>query len=44
MDINYEKFSRLLPYKDSSPAKRQRDDVWGKWDTNVDGFLSLKEI
>ena len=44
MSINYEKFSRLLPCKDSSPSKRQRDDMWSKWDTNANGFLSLREI
>ena len=44
MNINYEKFSRTLPCKECPYAKRQRDEVWNKWDVNGNGFLSLKEI
>lgn len=44
MNINYEKFSRILPCKECPYSKKQREDVWSKWDANGNGFLSLNEI
>ena len=44
MDINYDRLNRLLPYQECLVDRRQREEIWGKWDTNMNGVLSLKEI
>lgn len=44
MSINFDKLVRTLPCDDSSSSRRQRDNIWEKWDTNFNGFLSVSEI
>lgn len=44
MSINLDKLGQLLPFGDSRWSRMQRDLIWEKWDTNLNGFLSLEEI